>query len=223
MVGFRDELARAMRLMFLLTIPSTIGLMILAEPIISVLYQHGKFDAHEAAQAGGALRFYAIGLAGYAALKVLVNSFYALDRRKTPMFVSFFSVALNLLFNWIFTFQLHWGHLGLAFSTGCVATCNFLILYFLMYRQLGGLETGRMLVLLVKAGIAGLALAAVCFASTHWLLAGWATQHFLSKALALLGTVVVGGLVFTACGVALRIDELNELIVMIRRRLARGR
>ena len=70
--------------------------MMLAEPIISVLYQHGRFDAFEAAQAGGALRFYAIGLAGYAALKVLVNAFYALDRRKTPMVVSFLAVALNL-------------------------------------------------------------------------------------------------------------------------------
>ena len=115
MTGFRDELARALRLMFLLTIPSTIGLMILAKPIMSVVYQHGKFLARDASQAGGALRFYAIGLAGYAALKVLVNAFYALDRRKTPMFVSFFAVALNLVFNWIFTFRLHWGHLGLAF------------------------------------------------------------------------------------------------------------
>jgi putative peptidoglycan lipid II flippase len=221
MLGFRAELARALRLMFLLTVPSTIGLMILAEPIISVLYQHGKFDAHAAAQAGGALRFYAIGLAGYAALKVLVNSFYALDRRKTPMFVSFFAVALNLLFNWIFTFQLHWGHLGLAFSTGCVATCNFLLLYFLMYRQLGGLETRRMLVLLSKVAVAGAALAAVCFASTHWLLADWATQPFIPKALILLGTVTIGGLVFAGCGVGLRIEELNELIAMVKRRVRR--
>ena len=71
MTAFRSELARALRLMFLLTIPSTIGLMMLAEPIMSVLYQHGRFDAHQASQAGGALKFYAVGLAGYAALKVL--------------------------------------------------------------------------------------------------------------------------------------------------------
>ena len=127
MGAFRAELARALRLMFLLTIPSTIGLMMLAEPIMSVLYQHGRFDAHQAAQAGGALRFYAIGLAGYAALKVLVNAFYALDRRKTPMIVSFLRGRLSIwLFNWIFTFRLGWGHRGLAFSTGCVATMQFL-------------------------------------------------------------------------------------------------
>ena len=221
MEGFRAELARAMRLMFLLTIPSTIGLMILAEPIISVLYQHGKFDAHEAAQAGGALRFYAIGLAGYAALKVLVNAFYALDRRKTPMFVSFFAVGLNLAFNWLFTFRLHWGHLGLAFSTGCVATCNFLVLYFLMHRRLGGLESRRMLVLLAKAGVAGAALAGVCVASTHWLLRDWAVQSFAVKAAALFATVAAGGVVFLACGMALRIEELGELTTAVKRRLAR--
>jgi putative peptidoglycan lipid II flippase len=223
MTGFRVELARAMRLMFLLTVPSTIGLMMLAEPIISVLYQHGKFGANEAAQAGGALRFYAIGLAGYAALKVLVNAFYALDRRKTPMFVSFLAVGLNLLFNWIFTFQLHWGHLGLAFSTGCVATCNFLVLYVLMYRQLGGLESGRMLVLLGKVAIAGAALAAVCAVSTHWLLSDWATQSFLRKAGALFATVTVAGLAFLGVGAALRIAELNELIDAVSRRLRRRR
>src|ERR1700691_259356 len=136
--------------MFLLTIPSTIGLMMLAEPIMSVLYQHGKFDAFQALQAGGALRYYAVGLAGYAALKVLVNAFYALDRRKTPMVVSFLAVGLNLLLNWLFTFHLGWGFRGLAFSTGCIATFNFLLLYALMRRQLDGLETRRMLVMLGK-------------------------------------------------------------------------
>jgi putative peptidoglycan lipid II flippase len=221
MTGFRAELARAMRLMFLLTIPSTIGLMMLAEPIISVLYQHGRFDAHQAAQAGGALRFYAIGLAGYAALKVLVNAFYALDRRKTPMFVSFLAVGLNLLFNWIFTFRLHWGHLGLAFSTGCVATTNFVVLYALMYRQLGGLETRRMAILLGKAAIAGAALAAVCAASTHWLLLDWATQTLLHKTAALFATMTAGGLVFLAVGAALRIEELDEVIGAVKRRLRR--
>jgi putative peptidoglycan lipid II flippase len=221
MMAFRAELARAMRLMFLLTIPSTIGLMLLAEPIISVLYQHGRFDANEAAQAGGALRFYAVGLGGYAALKVLVNSFYALDRRKTPMLVSFLAIGLNLLFNWIFTFQLHWGPRGLAFSTGLVATTNFLVLYALMARQLGGLETPRMLILLTKAGAAGAALAAVCVASNHWLLHDWATQAFLPKAAALLATIIVAAAVFAACGAALAIDEFNALLEAVKRRLRR--
>ncbi len=221
MNAFRSELARAMRIALLLTIPSTVGLIMLAEPIISVLYQHGKFNAEQAAQAAGALRFYAIGLAGYAALKVLVNAFYALERRKTPMLVSFVAVALNLLFNWIFTFHLGWGHRGLAFSTGCIATVNFLLLYFLMQRHLHGLESRRMLGMLVKTAAAAAALSAVCAASSHWLLAGWQTQAFAAKLAALLGTVVAGAAVFAACGAALHIEELKELQGAVLRRLRR--
>jgi putative peptidoglycan lipid II flippase len=217
----RSELARAMRLAFLLTIPSTLGLMMLAEPIMSVLYQHGKFTAYEASQAAADLRFYAIGLAGYAALKVLVNAFYALERRKTPMLVSFAAVGLNLLLNWVFTFQLGWGHRGLAFSTGCVATFNFLFLYLLMRRQLHGLESARMLASLAKVVLACIPLAAVCAASNHWLFAAWPTQALLPKIAAMTVTVVVGVGCFAATGMLLRIDELKLLWASVRRRLRR--
>ncbi|HEY4974052.1 MAG TPA: murein biosynthesis integral membrane protein MurJ [Steroidobacteraceae bacterium] len=222
MAAFRGELSRAMRLGFLLTIPSAIGLIMLAEPIISVLYQHGKFDAYQTSQAAGALRYYAIGLCGYAALKVLVNAFYALDRRKTPMLVSFMAVALNLLFNWIFTRHLGWGHRGLAFSTSCVATFNFLVLYALMHHHLKRLETRRLLTLLGKVALASAALALVCWASQQWLLADWASQAFVSKLASLLATVVVAALVFMGCGAALRVEELHELINALRRRLRRA-
>jgi len=221
MDAFRSELARAMRWAMLLTLPAMAGLMMLAEPIISVVYQHGKFTAYEAAQAAGALRYYAIGLAGYAALKVLVNAFYALDRRKTPMLVSFLAVGLNILLNWIFTVRLGWGHRGLAFSTGCIATFNFLLLYLLMQSQLKGLETRHLLLLLVKVAVAGAALVAVCAASSHWLLADWRMQSLWIKLPALLATVAAGAAVFAACGVLLHIEELKELLDAVMRRLKR--
>jgi putative peptidoglycan lipid II flippase len=221
MAGFRTELARAMRIMFLLTIPSTVGLMMLAEPIMSVLYQHGRFDASQAAEAAGALRFYAVGLAGYAALKVLVNAFYALDRRKTPMLVSFLAVGLNLLFNWVFTFRLGWGHRGLAFSTGLVATCNFLVLYALMSHQLEGLELRRMAQTIGKIALAAAALAAVCAASMRWVLNDWATQAVLTKTVELFATIFVAGSVFLCAAAVLKIDEMKALIASLKRRLKR--
>jgi len=221
MDALRGELARAIRLAFLLTVPATAGLMILADPIISVLYQHGRFTAYEATQAAAALRFYAVGLAGYAALKVLVNAFYALDQRKTPMYVSFLAVALNLGLNWLFTFRLGWGVKGLAFSTGCVATVNFVLLYALMRAHLKGLDSKLLLVLLGKVMIATAALLAVCAASMHWWLSEWPTQAFLGKLTALLVTVIVAMLVFAGCGLLLRIAELEQLGAVVRRRLRR--
>src|SRR6266403_1655273 len=142
--GFRSALSHAIRLVMLLTIPSAIGLIILAEPIIAVIYEHGRFTPEATRQTAGALRFYAIGLAGYSAVKVLAPAFYALDRRYIPMLVTLSSIAINFSLNWFFTFYLHWGHLGLAFSTSMVAITNFFFLYSMMRHYTGRLETGAM-------------------------------------------------------------------------------
>jgi putative peptidoglycan lipid II flippase len=220
--AFRSELARGMRLAFLMTIPATVGLIVLAEPIISVLYQHGRFGAYETAESAGALRFYALGLCGYAALKVLVNAFYALEQRKTPMLVSFLAVGLNLVLNWVFTLHLGWGHRGLAFSTACIATTNFLILYFLMRRHLDTLESRAMLSLLSRLAVASAVLAAICWAGAHFLLADWATQRFWPKLAALLGVIGAGAGAFFLCATAFGIGEVREITKAVKRRLRRA-
>ena len=220
--GFRTELARGMRLAFLLTIPASVGLILLAEPIMSVLFQHGRFNAHDAYEAAAALRFYAIGLCGYAALKVLVNAFYAVDRRKTPMFVSFGAVGLNLLLNWLFTVRLGWGHEGLAFSTACIATTNFVVLYFLMHRHLGRLESRTMASLLLRLGVASAVLAGICWLGDHYLLAGWAHERFWPKAGSLTAVIVAGAGAFFFCATALRIREMQDIASAVQRRLRRA-
>jgi putative peptidoglycan lipid II flippase len=221
--AFRSELARGMRLAFLMTIPASIGLMVLAEPIMSVLYHHGRFGTYETAESAAALRLYAIGLCGYAALKVLVNAFYAIGRRKTPMVVSFVAVAVNLLLNWTFTRELGWGHRGLAFSTSCVATSNFLLLYLLMRSHLGRLESRAMLVLLAKVALASTLLFAVAWGGAHLLLADWAVQSFWPTCLALLLVIAVAGGAFFVCANALRIGEVHDIVSAVRRRLERAR
>jgi putative peptidoglycan lipid II flippase len=218
--AFRGELARGMRLAFLMTLPASIGLMVLAEPIISVLYQHGRFGAHETAESAAALRFYAIGLCGYAALKVLVNAFYALDKRRTPMVVSFVAVGVNLLLNWVFTMRLGWGHRGLALSTACVASSNFLILYFLMRSHLGRLESRTMLALLGKVALASAVLFIIAWAGAHLLLADWAVQPFWPKCLSLLLVIAAAAGAFFLSAAALRIGEVRDLAAGVRRRLA---
>src|SRR5947199_1099101 len=182
---FRATLARGMRLAFLLTVPSAIGLVMLASPIISVIYQHGRFTAEMTRQTAGALQYYAVGLVAYAAVKVLAPAFYAVGQRNTPMLVSFLAIGTNLFLNWLFTFRLGWGHRGLAFSTGLVATINFLLLYALMWRQTRGLESRRMFSGLVRICLAGLLLAVVCWAANHWWLEGWEHLRFVEKVCAL--------------------------------------
>ncbi len=220
--GFRTELARGMRLAFLMTIPASIGLILLAEPIMSVLFQHGRFNAHDAFEAAAALRWYAVGLCGYAALKILVNAFYAIDQRNMPMYVSFGAVGINLFLNWLLTVRLGWGHQGLALSTACIATTNFLVLYLLMHRHLGRLESRAMLSLLVRLSGASVVLAGICWAGNRYLLAGWATERFWPKAGALTAVIVVGAGAFLVCATALRIREMQDIALAVQRRLRRA-
>jgi len=222
MTEFRAILASGMRLAFLLTIPSAIGLIMLAAPIISVIYQHGRFTAAMTQQTAGALQFYAIGLVSYSALKVLTPAFYAIGQRKTPMVVSFLAIGTNLLLNWLFTFRLGWGHRGLAFSTSIVATINFILLYVLMRRRTGRLETARMMSTLGKICLAGLALALVCWAANHWWFDAWEQFRFLPNLAALLLTICVGATVFFSVTLLLRVDEVHEVLSVVRRRLGRS-
>jgi putative peptidoglycan lipid II flippase len=137
------------------------------------------------------------------------------------MLVSFVAVALNLLLNWWFTMRWGWGHRGLAFSTACVATSNFLILYFLMRTHLGRLESRALLVLLSKVALASVALLAVCEAGMHYLLADWAVQPFWPKCLSLTLVIAFAAAAFFLCANALGIDEVHDIVAAARRRLTR--
>lgn len=219
---FRAILAHGMRLAFLLTIPSAIGLAMLAAPIISVIYEHGRFTADMTRQTAGALQFYAIGLVAYSVLKVLTPAFYAIGKRNTPMMVSFLAIAMNLLLNWFFTFQLGWGHRGLALSTSLIATINFLLLYLLMWRHVGRLETRHLLGSLLRIAVAGALLAMVCWAASHWALAGWAGMRLVKRISMLFATIAAAGSTFFAAAFLLRVPEVRDLLELVKRRAARG-
>jgi putative peptidoglycan lipid II flippase len=219
---FRATLARGMRLAFLLTIPSAIGLAMLASPIISVIYQHGRFTAEMTRQTAGALQFYAIGLVAYAVLKVLTPAFYAIGKRNTPMIVSFLAIGANLFLNWLFTFRLGWGHRGLAFSTSLVATINFVLLYALMRRQTRRLETRQMLIGVAKICLAGALLALICWVANHWWLDAWARLRFFPKLCALLVAIGFGAAAFFGAAFLLRVSEVHDIVDLLRRRVGRA-
>jgi putative peptidoglycan lipid II flippase len=219
--GFSGALGRGMRLAFLLTIPCTIGLIFFAEPIISLLFQRGKFGSTATLLTAEALKYYALGLVAYSGIKVLVPAFYAVDKRNLPMIVSFCSIALNYGLNQYFTFHLGFGHRGLALSTSLVALINFGVLYFLMRRHTGQLGTRLMLSTLGKLTLASIPLALVCFASQTWLLGNLTEMAFLPKLVIVMSTIGVGAGVFFGMVALLRIEEVDEVIRLAKRKLGR--
>ncbi len=219
--AFRSTLARALRLAFFLTVPSAIGLVCLGDPIMDLLYQHGRVTIHSAHQMGAALQFYALGLAAYSGIKVLAPAFYALDARTTPMTVSFIAIGINVLLNSVLTRALEWGHQGLAFSTSLTATINFCLLYVLMRRRTGTLETRQMTVTLGKLAVAGAALAAVCVVGNRLLLRGFDYFTLPEKAVGLFTVIGVAAAAFFGICYLLRLEEMQEAAAIFSRKLGR--
>ena len=221
--GFRTALAKALRLAFFLTIPSAIGLICLGEPIIGLLYQHGHFTIRAAHQTAAALQCYAIGLAAYSGIKVLAPAFYALDARTTPMTVSFIAIGINIFLNFVFTRGLEWGHQGLAFSTSVTAIVNFTLLYILMRRRTGTLETRQLAWTTGKLAVAGAALAAVCLLGDWLLLDGYDYFTLVEKCGSLLTVMALAAGAFFGMCYLLRVEEMREAVGLVERRLKRRR
>ena len=217
---FRSALARGIRLVFFLTVPASVGLWMLSEPILSVIYQHNKVTWNDIEQSAAALRYYSIGLAAYAGMKVLAPAFYAIGRRKTPMMVSFVAIGLNFGLNSYFT-KHGYGHRGLALSTGCVALSNFVLLYWFMRREVARLETKRLFLALAKIFLASDALALVCWGAKWLLLERWQTMGLLLRMSALGLTIAVSLAAFCAVASMLGLREMRDLLDAVRRKLSR--
>ena len=215
---FRATLARAMRLAVFLTLPSAVGLIVLAQPIIALIYQRGKFHDADSLHTGEALQFYAIGLVGYSCIKVLSPAFYAINHKWTPMTVSFCSIGLNLLLNWLFTFHLKMGHCGLALSTALAATVNFTLLYFFMWRVSGSLEGVAMAGTLGKCLLASLPIAVVGWLTHPWLLSLGHSPVGI-RAGALLSVIVAAVSLFLISSWLLRIEGFNDFLGIVARTL----
>ena len=133
----KETMGAALRMVAFLNVPSSVGLMVLAEPIIGLIYQHGRFGPSDTAATAQALLFYAVGLYAYSAVKVFAPAFYALDQARVPVLASFLGMASNVALNLALYPVL--GFRGVALGTSLAATVNFVVLALAWRRSYGGL------------------------------------------------------------------------------------
>jgi putative peptidoglycan lipid II flippase len=207
-------LRRGLRMVFFLTVPSTVGLATLAVPIIRLIYEHGRFSANATQQTARALLGYALGLVCYAAIKVLAPAFYALGRTRVPLLASVSAVAANLLWN-LLTYR-RLGHFGLALGTSIAATVNLIVLAAAYQRQVRGLLTRDLLAATLRILVAAAAMGVVVWLLSARLetLAGAGLLFRLIKALV---PVTVGAVVYFLAARALGLEEAQTLVRRLRR------
>ena len=229
---FRDTVSSSMNLVFLMTLPSACGLIVLGEPIIRLIYERGKFDATATSMTAVALAGYSLGLTGYAAIKILSPAFYALNDAKTPMIIAIASIGVNFvgsyfLRDWFSHYGVSpetphgYGHVGVALATSIVALVNFFALALLMRKRIKRLNGRDIFLSFTKIAVAAAALSAVCYASYHFLFDRYGATTFTLRLIDAFVPIALGGIAFIVVAKLLRVRELEQAFGMLRRKLGR--
>jgi putative peptidoglycan lipid II flippase len=206
-------LRKGLRVIVLLAVPGTMGLMIIGQPLIELLFERGAFDAQATAMTGSALFFLTIGLIGFSLSLPLIRGFYALQDRHTPLVVGSVSVVIKLLLSlWVLgTMQ----HNGLALATSITALLNASVLGLLLQRRLPGLFDRAFYSfsrrVLLAAGLMGLVVYML-----DELLAALFPSVFTMLAARMMVDVVVGAIVFAGMTWLFRLDETRLLVARTR-------
>jgi putative peptidoglycan lipid II flippase len=204
----RGSVSRGLRMMLMLNVPAMIGLMVLAEPIVALIYERGRFSPTDTMNTARALMFYAPGLIGYSAVKIASPTFYSLRDSRTPVIVSVLSVGANLALNLALVRIM--GFKGLALGTAIAAILNAVVLLCLLRRRLGGLDGRRVSVSLGKIAVASAAMGAAAYLMLLWLVGLTPGGGEVAKIIRVAGSIAVALVVLAASARLLRIQEFTE-------------
>jgi putative peptidoglycan lipid II flippase len=215
--SMRETISSALRLMLMLNVPATVGLIALAGPIVALLLERGKFTPADTTATATALMCYAPGLLGYSAVKIASPTFYSLRDARTPVTVSVLSVLTNLGLNLVLVRII--GYRGLALGTALAALFNAAALLWLLRRRLQGIDGRRVAISFVKIAIASAAMGIAAHLSVAWLASAWPGNDLVHK-----GTRVGAGILFAvavlvAAARVLRIEEFQEARTRVARRI----
>jgi putative peptidoglycan lipid II flippase len=215
----RSSLAATLRGIFLLSIPSTLGLILLRQPLVAALFQRGAFDANSTEMVSWALMWYTAGLVGHSVVEILSRAFYALHDTKTPVIVGTLAMGLNALFSFAFAAlfkQIGWmPHGGLALANSFATALEAVALFVVMRKRLNGIEGGQIMRGVIPSLLAALAMSLSIF--------GWLSfaKDFNVWIISLIG-VTLGGIVYFVVLWILRVPELQSIVSAILRRLKRS-
>jgi len=203
----RRVLSAALRLMLMLTVPSSIGLMVLASPIIELTLQYGAFTPDDTRAVAAALLVYAPGLMGYSIVKIATPSFYAMQDARTPVTISIMAVLSNVVLSLALVGPL--GYLGLALATTLASTLNAGLLLLLLSRRIEGLDGARVLRAFLKITLASAVMGVVAWLVEAWLHGLLPDPVVMARVLRVTGAITAALVTLGLMAAVLRIEEFT--------------
>ncbi len=215
----RDTLSTSLRLSLFLNVPASLGLICLSHPVVSLIYERGRFTAADTLETGWVLIYYALGLAAYSVIKLMVPAFYALDRPRIPVLISAATLALSVTANLLLIERVGMGYRVLALVTSLAALLNAMLLYHWLQKTAGALQSAKILTTLLKVLGASLVMALGTYALYQWMAAVFLPVAFFGRALILALSVAAGVSIYGLCCRLIGVPELDQALESIRRRL----
>ena len=215
--GIRRTVSRGLAMMLMLNVPATAGLMVLATPIVQLLFERGHFLPADTAATAAALRLYAVGLVGYSAVRIASPVFYAIGQSRTPALVSGGAIAVNVIASVALVRTI--GFEGLALGTSIAAIVNAALLLGLLRRRIGGLEGRRLLTTLTKVTVSSIVMAAAVVVIQHTMDRVVPGPHLTAQAIRL-GAAIGGSLAALAIMAnILGVEAFGDAVEMARSRV----
>jgi putative peptidoglycan lipid II flippase len=209
--GLTRSLSYSLKFIAFFTIPASVALIVLGEPIISVLFQRGLFTAVDTRETSYALLYYTVGLWAFSGLKVVTQGFFSLKDTRTPVYISIASVIVNLVAGLLLMGPMAQG--GLALATSVAAGFNVVTLFVLLVRRLGSFPSLDLMISLAKVSAASLVMGALLVWGRS--MGDWPLGLTKINGLVLFACVLGGLATFAVSAWAFRCRELRSLISLI--------
>ncbi|MFQ5866574.1 MAG: murein biosynthesis integral membrane protein MurJ [bacterium] len=200
MQELKDTLSLAFRMILFTIVPASVGLIILGNPIISLLFERGRFTSQATQSTSWALLFYSTGIVAYAGVKVVASAFYSMQDTRTPVRVASIAMVANIVLNLILMRILDVG--GLAFATAIAAFINLLILLFYLWKRIGRLVSKKVVLSLAKILLASSAMGLACIYSSRFL-------GQINKLIQVVGTILICLGIYILVTHLLRCEEIK--------------
>ncbi len=214
----KDTISFSLRAVFTIMIPAAAGLMILAGPIVRILFQRGEFTAYSTSITTNALFFYTFGLFAYAGIKILVNAYYSMGDTKTPVKTASVCLFVNLVLNLILMWPLKIG--GLALATSIAAVTNLVILYVILNRRIGDIGTNTIILSLLRICAASGVMAVFTLIATRLFLRPVAPAGIADFA-ALAAIIFTSGIIYLIAAYAAGVEGVRKLWSLVVERVDR--
>ena len=214
----KQTFAFSLRIVSFITVPASIGLILLRRPIVQVLFQHGRFVAESTALTAHALLFYSLGLPAYAAIKLITPMYYSTQDTLTPARVGFYALGMNIVLNACFLYFLfrYLANGTPALASSLTAYFNFVLLFVIFRKRYGRLGAKRIVASLAKMAWPAAAMSCVCFAFLRY--SSFESVGSLpTRAGLLAGVILISVAVYFGLAWLLRCEELPEFLTLLRR------